>query len=147
MDEVIQIPKGELISYCICPIGEDDENNRFVAIDDFVVIKKERYEKLIGRSGGLTFSRALEAMRKGLKVCRKGWNSKDCWLSIPLVDGPKVISSRGIWGARNKDSLNENGQNATVMPYITRMDGKGRIVMGWIPTSIDMFSDDWIIVE
>lgn len=50
MDEVIQIPKGELISYCICPIGEDDENNRFVAIDDFVVIKKDRYEKLIGHT-------------------------------------------------------------------------------------------------
>lgn len=50
MDEVIQIPKGELISYCIAPIGEDDENNRFVAIDDFVVIKKDRYEKLIGHT-------------------------------------------------------------------------------------------------
>ena len=96
---------------------------------------------------GLTFGQAIEAMKQGQKVARRGWNGKGMWLCIPLVDGPKEIPATGILGKPNAEYAEQNGGTVKVMPYITMKAADGTIVMGWLASQIDMLADDWVIVK
>ena len=96
---------------------------------------------------GMTFGQAIEAMKQGRKVARRGWNGKGMWLCIPLCDGPKEIPATGIWGKPNAEYAEQNGGKVTVVPYITMKAADGTIVMGWLASQTDMLSDDWCIVE
>ena len=95
----------------------------------------------------MTFGMAIEAMKSGKKVARKGWNGKRMWLCIPLVEGPKEIPSTGIWGKPNVEYAEQNGGSVKVMPYITMKAADGSIVMGWLASQTDMLADDWVVVE
>lgn len=94
----------------------------------------------------MTFGEALEALKAGKKVARRGWNGKGMWLCIPLRDGPREIPAEGIWGEPNADYAKRNGGTVKVMPYITMKAADGSIVMGWLASQTDMLSDDWEIV-
>ena len=96
---------------------------------------------------GMTFGMAIEALKLGKKVARRGWNGKGMWLCIPLCDGPKEIPATGIWGKPNAEYAEQNGGKVTVVPYITMKAADGTIVMGWLASQTDMLSDDWCIVE
>lgn len=106
------------------------------------------YNEFVGRPNGcLTFGMAIEAMKSGKKVCRKGWNGKGMWLCVPLCDGPKEIPANGIWGKPNAEYAEQNGGTVKVLPYITMKTADGAIVMGWLASQTDILSEDWMIVE
>lgn len=108
---------------------------------------KAQFEAAGRPCDGMTFGMAIEAMKRGKKVCRKGWNGSGMWLCVPLCDGPKEISANGIWGKPNYEYAEQNGGTVTVMPYITMKDAKGRICMGWVPTQVDMLEEDWVVLD
>ena len=95
----------------------------------------------------MDFGSAIRCMKKGLKVARKGWNGRGMWLCIPLVDGPKEIPAKGIWGKPNAEYAEENGGTVKVMPYITMKTADGSIVMGWLASQTDMIAEDWVVVD
>lgn len=97
--------------------------------------------------GEMTFGMAIEAMKKGRKVARKGWNGKGMWICVPLCNGPKEISAKGIWGKPNAEYAEQNGGTVKVVPYVTMKASDGTIVMGWLASQTDMLSEDWVIVE
>lgn len=106
------------------------------------------YNEYVGRpSGFMTFGMAIEAMKRGKKVARRGWNGKGMWLCVPLCGGPKEIPATGIWGKPNAEYAEQNGGTVKVMPYVTMKAADGSIVMGWLASQTDMLSDDWMIVE
>mgnify|MGYP002626484112 CR=1 FL=1 len=96
---------------------------------------------------GMTFGQAIEAMKQGKKVARRGWNGKGMWLCVPLCDGPKGIPATGIWGKPNAEYAEQNGGTVKVVPYVTMKAADGTIVMGWLASQTDMLSEDWVIVE
>lgn len=96
---------------------------------------------------GMTFGMAIEAMKCGKKVARRGWNGKGMWLCIPLCDGPKEVPACGIWGKPNAEYAKQNGGTVKVVPYVTMKAADGTIVMGWLASQTDMLADDWVIVE
>ena len=108
---------------------------------------KDEFEKKFKPAINMTFGQALEAMKKGLKVARKGWNGKGMWLCIPLCDGPKEIPATGIWGKPNAEYAEKNGGTVKVVPYVTMKAADGTIVMGWLASQTDMISDDWVVVD
>lgn len=108
---------------------------------------EEPAEEQAARLDGMTFGMAIEAMKQGKKVARKGWNGKGMWLCIPLCDGPKEIPATGIWGKPNAEYAEQNGGTVKVVPYITMKAADGTIVMGWLASQTDMLSDDWQIVD
>lgn len=69
------------------------------------------------------------------------------WICIPLVDGPKEIPSKGIWGKPNFKYAEQNGGTVKVMPYVTMKTADGSIVMGWLASQTDMLAEDWVVVE
>ena len=108
---------------------------------------KAEFEAVSRPVDGMTFGEAIEAMKRGKKVARAGWNGKGMWLCVPLVDGPKHVSMEGIWGEPNKDYAGLIGGTVKVMPYVSMKTADGNIVMGWLASQTDMLAEDWQIVE
>ena len=126
----------------------DDEGYHIIYPDNYESwCPKAQFEAAGRPVDGMTFGQAIEAMKQGKKVARKGWNGKGMWLCIPLCDGPKEIPATGIWGKPNAEYAEQNGGTVKVMPYVTMKAADGSIVMGWLASQTDMLSDDWMIVE
>lgn len=108
---------------------------------------KAEFDEVSRPVDGMTFGQAIEAMKQGKKVARRGWNGKGMWLCVPLCDGPKEIQATGIWGKPNAEYAEQNGGTVKVVPYVTMKAADGTIVMGWLASQTDMLSEDWCIVE
>ena len=109
--------------------------------------QKAQFEAACRPIDGMTFGMAIEAMKHGKRVARKGWNGKGMWLCVPLCNGPKEIPASSIWGKPNAEYAEQNGGTVKVVPYVTMKASDGTIVMGWLASQTDMLSEDWEIVE
>ena len=87
----------------------------------------------------MTFGLAIEALKKGYKVARKGWNGKGMFLF--LVPGSKFKVSRppllGIY---------EEGTEISYHAHIDMKTATGEIVP-WLASQTDMLAEDWVIVK
>ena len=108
---------------------------------------KAQFEEAGRPCDGMTFGMAIEAMKRGAKVARKGWNGKGMWLCVPLCDGPTEIPATRVWGKPNAEYALQNGGTVKVMPYVTMKTTDGAIVMGWLASQTDMLAEDWEVVE
>ncbi len=110
---------------------------------------KDVFDRAYKPTDGMTFGLALEALKKGFKVARKGWNGKGMWLSLSC-DGEREIDADQFWSPHNAQFARENGGKAIVLPAITmkttNAQGRVGILMGWLASQTDMLSDDWEIV-
>ena len=76
-----------------------DEGYKVTYPDGYVSwCPKAQFEAAGRPCDGMTFGMAIEAMKRGKKVARKGWNGKGMWLCVPLCDGPRKIPAVDIWG-------------------------------------------------
>ena len=110
----------------------------------------EVFVNAYGPTDGMTFGLALEALKRGKKVARAGWNGKGMWLSLSgSLDGT-LIPAESFWSKNNADFARDNGGMAMVLPAITMktVNAQGRvgILMGWLASQTDMLSNDWIII-
>jgi len=107
---------------------------------------KEQFDNAYREVSGLNFGLAIEAMKKGLKVARKGWNGKDMWIAItPYSSIPfkYIEEGRGATSHRAKEDNIDIKLNA----HIDMRASDGSIVVGWLASQTDMLSDDWFIVD
>lgn len=100
----------------------------------------------VGKTDGLTFGLAIEALKQGKRVARAGWNGKGMWLSL---SGPGVreVAAGGFWSVNNADYAREQGGSAKVLPCITMKTATGEILMGWLASQTDMLAEDWTILD
>ena len=94
----------------------------------------------------MDFSQALLEMKKGKKVSRLSWQFTDRFMSIPLYLGAKVVPDTKVWGKHNKKSAQENNGLLTVDPYISLHTQENHVQMGYLPTSEDLFAEDYYTV-
>lgn len=93
-----------------------------------------------------SFSKALDLLKQGQKITRKGWNGADQWLSISCPDTKDVVADN-FWSPHNAEFARQNGGSAKVAPCITLKNAQGTIIMGWIPSAGDLFADDWMVAQ
>ena len=94
------------------------------------------------------FGAALERLKNGEKVARRGWNGKGMhlWLEKGSHDfGTDAVQSY-IGGVRC--SLFERGDKGTStrMPHICMRTADGATVTGWLASQTDMLAIDWVAV-
>jgi hypothetical protein len=93
---------------------------------------------------GMTFGQAIESLKAGQKVARKGWNGKGMWLV--LVPGTPVIHPHPDT-PYGKAGITE----CEILPHIdmwtTNAQGRRAMLPGWVASQTDMLSEDWEIVE
>lgn len=109
--------------------------------------------------GGLSFGDALEALKKGYRIARKGWGNpiSFIYLSKGNFDGgllgfdageqPDIENRSNIDGIRL--GLFEAGDTGTVirLPGISALTGNGVIHTAMSPSHADMLAEDWEILS
>ena len=110
------------------------------------------FERAYRPTDGMTFGMAIEALKKGLRVSRKGWNGKGMWLSLSGPLEGRRIGHESFWSANNARYAAEQPDCAAlVLPCITMktVDSTGRegILMGWLASQTDMLYEDWCVVS
>jgi hypothetical protein len=86
----------------------------------------------------LNFGQALEALKRGEKVARVGWNGKGMWLVL------QKAYPQGI--PINKNTAEATGiPEGTVckfLPYIMMKTATGEFVP-WLASQTDVLAEDW----
>lgn len=103
---------------------------------------KAVFEEAYRLTSGMTFGLAVEAMKKGKRVARNGWNGKGMW----------AVIQRGYPEGIN---INRNTAEATGIPEGTLMKFRPYMVLftaqqdfaHWVPSGSDILADDWEIVQ
>lgn len=107
-----------------------------------VDVLREREE----RDDGLPFGLAIEAMRVGLRVTRRGWNGRGMWLALfepgTWAHGSEFVSHceplSQLARATASGSIDVGGT-------IVMRAADGSIVLGWLASQTDMLARDWRI--
>lgn len=102
---------------------------------------KEQFENAYRETAGMNFGLAIEAMKKGLKVTRSGWNGKGMWLI--LVPGSRSV--RPVAGTPYSDAGVIEPTN--INPHIDMYTAQGEMQPGWLANQTDMLADDYCIAE
>jgi hypothetical protein len=87
----------------------------------------------------MNFGEAIEALKLGKKVCRKGWNGKGMFLYLVSAGSYPVKMDAA------KSIADENG-NVNYGPYVALKATNGS-VYPWNASQADMLSNDWEVVE
>lgn len=95
----------------------------------------------------LTFGQALEVLKAGGRVARKGWNGKGMFLFLlPANDNipTKVITDPAL----KKVIEDETGRDTfDALGAIRMWTADKKVLTGWLASQTDMLSDDWEVVE
>ena len=99
---------------------------------------KEQFDNAYRETTGLTFGLAMEAMKKGAKVERKGWNGKGMFVYfVPPASYPVQTGAA-------KSHFGEG----SMVPYNGYMAIKNvdETVSTWVPSINDCLADDWMVL-
>lgn len=98
---------------------------------------KNIFEEAYRTIGNLTFGLAIEALKKGKKVARTGWNGKGMYVYyIPAAS----------YKASTENAKKEFGDMVPYEPYLAIKNVKGTIST-WVPSINDCLAEDWEVIE
>jgi hypothetical protein len=84
----------------------------------------------------MNFGKALEALKDGKKVARKGWNGKEQF--IELATNVSYVNPQG-----NIINVNHEQMGNKAIAFV----GTSGVQLGWLASQADMLSEDWQIVD
>ena len=103
----------------------------------------------VGNLPGMSFGIAIEALKFGLPVRRKGWNGKGLFIvkQVPAHITGDIIpnmqslpqSAKNILMSRENPHIDYTNQMLIINP-----DGRAD---SWVPSSSDVFAEDWEVVD
>lgn len=105
----------DLESLCKCCTTEECNVTQAIK-EDFVVLKCDDYQK---DQEGLSIGDAVQAMKNGKFVARKGWDGSNMYLYLDSMEG--------------------------YAPYIVMHTADGLEQPGWLASQADLLSEDWVV--
>ena len=97
----------------------------------------------------MNFGQAIEALKEGKAIQREGWNGKDLFVvkQVPAIIKAHIIpnmqslpqSAKNILMSREVPEIKYTNQMLIINP-----DGRAD---SWVPSSSDVFAEDWCIYE
>ena len=97
---------------------------------------KDVFEEAYRPTDCMSFGLAIEAMKKGKKVARRGWNGKN--QHIELATRISYMTSEGVF---------VNVEHEAIGNKAIAFCGTSGVQMGWLASQADMLADDWEVVE
>lgn len=92
---------------------------------------------------GLTFGQAIEAMKQGQKVARRGWNGKGMYLwLLPATE----VKKEWCHDPRLIEAMGER-ETLPCLGSIRMFTATKEVLTGWLASQTDMLADDWVIVK
>ena len=98
---------------------------------------KEVFEEAYRLTDGMNFGLAIEAMKNGYRVARKGWNGKDMYVFLAYEADFVTDADLSAF-----DQLDVEVGDMLVMKT-----AQNTFQPGWLASQADMLADDWYIVE
>jgi len=105
----------------------------------------------------ITFSEALEAVKKGKLIARKGWNGKKMFVFMRPADElhiDMVVNKVKSLPQSVKDYYAQDGIDVTnpadtvkFTAYLCMKAADGTVVNGWLASQTDMLAEDWVILN
>jgi hypothetical protein len=93
---------------------------------------------------GMTFGQAIEAMKQGKKVSRKGWNGKGMYIWV--MPGSTVKGCNQIVDPHLAEIDKTEGE-IRFLGSVRMRTATGDVLTGWLASQTDMLSEDWTIVD
>ena len=120
------------------PQEKDGEQGYKVVYKDGYVSwsPKDAFEDAYSECTSMTFGLAIEAMKKGKKVARSGWNGKEQY--IELASNISYVNVK-------KEVI--NCRHDAIGNKAIAFVGTSGVQMGWLASQADMLAEDWVIVE
>ena len=97
----------------------------------------------------VNFGKVIEALKEGKCIQREGWNGKGLFIfkQVPSVIDNSIIpkmqsvpdSAKKILTTRNLEPIYYENQMVIVKPNGT--------IDSWVPSSSDIFAEDWVIIQ
>lgn len=97
---------------------------------------KDVFEEAYRPTDCMSFGLAIEAMKRGKKVARRGWNGKN--QHIELANRISYMTAEGVF---------VNVEHEAIGNKAVAFCGTSGVQMGWLASQADMLADDWEIVE
>jgi len=97
----------------------------------------EQFDNAYRETSGASFGLAVEAMKKGKKVARAGWNGKGMFLYFVPAN---------IYKAQTDAARAHFGEDVPYLAYIAMKTAPGEVVP-WLASQTDVLADDWSIVD
>jgi len=107
----------------------------------------------------MNYSEALEALKAGKKVCRKGWNGKGMFLvlfsqsyfiTLDCEPGQKPDFNNmgyshyiGDGGEIDHMGLLDNEKFYPLIDALCMKTADDKFLIGWLASQTDMLADDW----
>jgi len=92
----------------------------------------------------MNFGKALDLLKEGKKVARKGWNGKNMFLYltagsiVPVVNLKKETASHLY-----AEKMLETDKMIEIKSHIDMKAADDSITIGWAPSQVDMLAEDW----
>ena len=97
---------------------------------------KDVFEKAYRPIDGMTFGLAVEALKKGHRVARKGWNDKNMFLFL----SPKEFN-------RRIEDVTSRWSDYKVDDFIVLATAQKTFQPGWTASQTDILAEDWVIFK
>jgi hypothetical protein len=94
---------------------------------------REAFDSAYRECDHMNFGLAIEAMKKGRKVARKGWNGRGIFIELQVPDEHSKMTSPYIF-------IDTTGLQTT-------NPDAPRSRVPWLASQTDMLGEDWVIVE
>ena len=86
--------------------------------------------------GGMSFGSAIELLKMGFKLKRKGWNGKNQYIELAENISYKNAGSEII-----------NCDHEAIGNKAIAFVGTSGVQMGWLASQADMLAEDWIVAK
>lgn len=106
---------------------------------------KAQFEAAGRPCDGMTFGMAIEAMKNGKKVARRGWNGKGMYVWV--MPGSTITNCPNITDPHLKAISDANGGTVVFVGSVRMKTATGEVLTGWLASQTDMLSEDWVVVE
>lgn len=106
---------------------------------------KAQFEAAGRPCDGMTFGMAIEAMKNGKKVARRGWNGKGMYVWV--MPGSTITNCPNITDPHLKAISDANGGTVVFVGSVRMKTATGEVLTGWLAAQTDMLSEDWVVVE
>lgn len=88
----------------------------------------------------MNFGEAIEALKQGKRVTRKGWNGKNMYLwLLPAA----TVKSEWCRDPFLKEIADNNGGETECLGAIRMKTADNKVLTGWLANQTDMLSEDW----
>lgn len=105
-------------------------------LSDEWVIADNKNCTLLGGIPTFNFGEAIKYLKRGLKVCRQGWNGKSQYIELASNISYKSVKGNIV-----------NCEHECIGNKAIAFVGTSGVQMGWLASQADMLAEDWMFAE